>query len=161
MSELELLIRQLKKKSLKIATAESCTAGMLAAQLTEFSGSSSWFDRGFVTYSNQAKQDMLGVLSTTLQKFGAVSEQVALEMATGALMRSEADVTVAITGIAGPTGGSLEKPVGMVCFALASKDLPCTLFTKYFSIHNRERIRSSACRFAVKKLLERILPPSL
>lgn len=108
-----------RAKGIRIACAESCTGGMLAALLTEVAGSSDVFDRGFVTYSNDAKIDMLGVKQTTLDAHGAVSEQIAREMAFGALERSKSQITVSITGIAGP-GGSEFKPEGRVCFALAS-----------------------------------------
>ncbi|MCU0800755.1 MAG: CinA family protein [Rhodobacteraceae bacterium] len=106
-------------KGLRIASAESCTGGMVAVALTDIPGSSDVFDRGFVTYSNAAKQDMLGVSPTTLQTHGAVSEPVAAEMAQGALRNSLATITVSITGIAGP-GGSAHKPEGRVCFALVT-----------------------------------------
>jgi nicotinamide-nucleotide amidase len=104
-----------------IATAESCTGGGVATAITRISGSSSWFDRAFVTYSNDAKREMLGVRALTLQRYGAVSEEVAREMALGALRGSPADITVAVTGIAGPTGGSRAKPVGLVWFAWAAR----------------------------------------
>jgi len=104
-----------------LATAESCTGGWVAQAVTAIAGSSDWFDRGFVTYSNDAKQELLGVKQSTLKKHGAVSEQTAIEMAQGALARSKATLALAVTGIAGPGGGSLDKPVGMVCFAWASR----------------------------------------
>lgn len=107
----------LKRQGLLLATAESCTGGWVAQELTAIAGSSAWFDRGFVTYSNEAKQDMLGVRPYTLSSFGAVSEETAREMAAGVLENSRADLALAITGIAGPTGGSSGKPVGTVCFA--------------------------------------------
>lgn len=105
----------------RIATAESCTGGLITAALTDIPGSSDVVDRGFVTYSNAAKTEMLGVSPETLASFGAVSEQVAGEMATGALARSNATITVAVTGIAGP-GGSEHKPEGRVCFGIATRD---------------------------------------
>jgi nicotinamide-nucleotide amidase len=114
--------RKCLRKRAVIATAESCTGGGVATAITRISGSAKWFDRGFVTYSNDAKREMLGVGSLALRRHGAVSEQVAREMALGALARSPADVVVAITGIAGPTGGSRSKPVGTVWFAWASRD---------------------------------------
>ena len=114
--------RQCKRRRVVVATAESCTGGGVATAITRISGSAKWFDRGFVTYSNEAKRQMLGVKALTLSRHGAVSEQVAREMARGALARSPADVAVAITGIAGPTGGSRAKPVGTVWFAWASRD---------------------------------------
>ena len=108
-----------RAKGITIATAESCTGGMVAVALTDIAGSSDVFDRGFVTYSNAAKTDMLGVLAATLKAHGAVCEPVAMEMAQGALARSQATLAVSITGIAGP-GGSEHKPEGRVCFALAT-----------------------------------------
>ena len=114
------LLALCKARKLKIAAAESCTGGLLAATLTEIPGSSAVVDRGFVTYSNQAKHQMLGVPARMLKKFGAVSRETALAMAKGALARSPADITVAITGIAGPGGGSKQKPVGLVHIAAAA-----------------------------------------
>ena len=104
------------------ATAESCTGGGISAAITEVAGSSGWFDRGFVTYSNAAKQELLGVQAATLARVGAVSEETAGEMAAGALARSEAHLSVAVTGVAGPGGGSVEKPVGTVCFGFGTRD---------------------------------------
>ena len=106
-----------KKRKIDIVTAESCTGGGVATAMTRISGSAKWVERGFVTYSNDAKKEMLGVSQRTLKKHGAVSEEVAIEMARGALKHSHADVSVAITGIAGPTGGVPGKPVGTVHFA--------------------------------------------
>jgi len=106
-----------KKRKIDVVTAESCTGGGVATAMTRISGSAKWFERGFVTYSNIAKKEMLGVSQETLRKHGAVSEEVAIEMARGALKRSHADISVAITGIAGPTGGVPGKPVGTVHFA--------------------------------------------
>ena len=114
--------RVAKKRGIMIATAESCTGGGIAAAITRISGSAKWFDRGFVTYHNRAKEQMLGVRQATLRKHGAVSEAVARQMAAGALRRSQADVAVSVTGIAGPTGGTKEKPVGTVWFAWAAKN---------------------------------------
>jgi nicotinamide-nucleotide amidase len=124
--------KALKSAGALLATAESCTGGWVAAVVTSVSGSSEWFDRGFVTYSNEAKQDMLGVTAATLERFGAVSEETAREMATGAVARSRAGISVAITGVAGPTGGTPAKPVGMVCFAWARGG----------------RVESETCRFS-------------
>lgn len=112
----------LKTNRKTMATAESCTGGWIAQSITEVPGSSAWFDRGFVSYSNAAKVQMLGVNPETLEKYGAVSAETAKEMAMGALNRSDADVAVAVTGIAGPDGGTAEKPVGTVFIAWASKD---------------------------------------
>jgi nicotinamide-nucleotide amidase len=110
-----------RRKKLKVATAESCTGGLVAATLTEIPGSSDVVERGFVTYSNEAKQAMLGVPPATLQQFGAVSRETAEAMAAGALAHSPADLAVSVTGIAGPGGGTPEKPVGLVHFAAVSK----------------------------------------
>ena len=111
-----------RARGLKVATAESCTGGLVAGALTDVAGSSDVVDRGFVTYSNEAKEAMLGVPAATLERYGAVSAETAAAMAAGALKNSLADVTVAITGIAGPGGGSKQKPVGLVHFAAASRD---------------------------------------
>jgi nicotinamide-nucleotide amidase len=113
--------RKCKRCHVVVATAESCTGGGVATAITRISGSAKWFDRGFVTYSNEAKRQMLGVSQLSLARHGAVSEEVAREMARGALARSPADVSVAITGIAGPTGGSRSKPVGLVWFAWGAR----------------------------------------
>ncbi|WP_368163736.1 nicotinamide-nucleotide amidase [Aeromonas sp. R6-2] len=112
----------LQARALWVATAESCTGGGIATVITEIAGSSGWFDRSFVTYTNEAKQEMLGVQAATLERHGAVSESVVLEMARGALARSRADLAVAVSGIAGPGGGSELKPVGTVWFAWACRD---------------------------------------
>jgi nicotinamide-nucleotide amidase len=110
-----------RTRGLKAATAESCTGGLVAGALTDIAGSSAVFDRGFITYSNEAKQQMLGVSSETLRDHGAVSQQTAEEMARGAIAKSNADIAVAITGVAGPTGGSADKPIGLVHIAAASR----------------------------------------
>jgi nicotinamide-nucleotide amidase len=133
----------LKAQGLSLALAESCTGGMVAQAITSIAGSSAWFDRGFVTYSNAAKIEMLGVSSNTLQAYGAVSEQIAIEMAQGALKHSQAQITGSITGIAGPDGGSAEKPVGTVCFAWVSKDGFLQSQTGHF-LGNRTQIREQA-----------------
>ena len=124
----------------RIATAESCTGGMISAALTELAGSSDVFDRGFATYSNAAKQEMLGVSPDTLAAVGAVSEEVAREMAEGALARSLADLAVSVTGIAGP-GGSEFKPEGRVCFGLAQKGRRVFSETVEFGAIGRENVR--------------------
>ena len=116
----EQLAEVLQQHGWMLATAESCTGGMIAASCTDLSGSSNWFERGFVTYSNEAKHDMLGVDSALIAEHGAVSEAVAQAMTLGAMRRSHAQVTLAVTGIAGPTGGSTDKPVGTVWFAWAT-----------------------------------------
>lgn len=133
----------LKAHGFMLALAESCTGGMAAQAVTSVAGSSAWFDRGFVTYSNAAKIEMLEVSAQTLESFGAVSEQTAREMAKGALKLSHAQIAGSITGIAGPDGGSTEKPVGTVCFAWADHNLPLTVTTKHFQ-GNRHEIRQQA-----------------
>jgi nicotinamide-nucleotide amidase len=134
-----------------LATAESCTGGWLAQVVTSVAGSSTWFDRGFVTYSNAAKQDMLGVRAETLTQFGAVSEQTAREMVQGALAHSAAHVAIAITGIAGPGGGTPEKPVGTVCFAWVLSGQPCSSTTQQFD-GDRRQIRAASVAFALRQL---------
>ena len=114
--------RVCRRRRIVVGVAESCTGGGLAAAITRLSGSAKWFDRGFVTYSNDAKRELLGVSARSLEQHGAVSEEVAREMARGVLKRSPADVAVSITGIAGPTGGSRSKPVGLVWFAWATRN---------------------------------------
>jgi len=138
-----------------LATAESCTGGWVAQAVTAIAGSSTWFDRGFVTYSNAAKMDMLGVAETTLERHGAVSEATARAMAQGVLAHSRADWSLAITGIAGPTGGTAEKPVGTVCFAWAQKEGGCTAQTCLFA-GGREAVRAQSVRHALQGLRERL-----
>lgn len=127
----------------RLTCAESCTGGMVAAALTDVAGSSDVFDRGFVTYSNAAKVEMLGVNPDTLQAHGAVSEAVAQEMARGALAHADANLAVAITGIAGP-GGSDHKPEGRVCFAIAQDNRPMLVETVEFGALGRDRVRAAA-----------------
>lgn len=112
----------LQSAGLRLVTAESCTGGWVGEAVTAIAGSSAWFDRGFITYSNAAKREVLGVAAATLSQHGAVSEETAREMALGALKQSRAQISVAITGVAGPGGGSADKPVGTVCFAWAKND---------------------------------------
>jgi len=145
----------LKSRGLLLATAESCTGGWIAQTVTMISGSSEWFDRGFVTYSNEAKQDMLGVNRETLTRFGAVSEETARGMAEGALAKSRADIAVAVTGVAGPTGGTPSKPVGMVCFAWAREGSEVESATQRFD-GDREAIRRQSVVFAMEGLLARL-----
>ena len=132
-----------------IATAESCTGGGVSEIITRISGSSQWFDRGFVTYSNEAKEDMLNVQSDTLDEFGAVSEQVAQEMVMGAIKYSRADLAVSVTGVAGPTGGTTDKPVGTVCFAWANRK-GITQTTKAQFSGDRHSIRNQSCMMALQ-----------
>lgn len=142
----------LLSKQWRLATAESCTGGWVSQVITATAGSSQWFERGFVTYSNQAKQDMLGVSARLIQEQGAVSEAVVVAMAEGALQHSEADMSLAITGIAGPDGGSTEKPVGTVCFAWAVNEQVTQVATQRFS-GDRESIRKQAVVFSLQNLL--------
>jgi nicotinamide-nucleotide amidase len=137
-----------------LATAESCTGGWVAQELTAIPGSSGWFERGFVTYSSIAKMEMLGVPQETLARYGAVSEETALAMAIGALAHSLAQWAVAITGIAGPGGGSPEKPVGMVCFAWA-KAGAAHARTRHFH-GERATVRRQSVEYALSELLRRI-----
>jgi nicotinamide-nucleotide amidase len=146
---------RLKKRGLKLATAESCTGGWIAQAVTSVAGSSEWFERGFVTYSNEAKKAMLGVRPATLSRHGAVSEETAREMATGALKRSEAHVALAVTGIAGPSGGTRKKPVGMVCFAWSGPKDGAQSVTRRFA-GGRESVRRKSVIAALHGLLERI-----
>ena len=145
---------RLKDRGVKLTAAESCTGGWVAQAVTSVSGSSDWFERGFVTYSNEAKREMLGVRAETLDRFGAVSEETAREMALGALAASRAQVAVAITGVAGPTGGTPAKPVGMVCLAWASKESGVDTVTKHFP-GDREAVRRQSVVCALEGVLER------
>ena len=140
-------------RGMMLATAESCTGGMITAALTDIAGSSSVVDRGFVTYSNEAKVEMLGVLRQTLTTHGAVSRETALEMAGGALARSHADVTIAVTGIAGPDGGSEENPVGLVWFGLAKKGHAPIAQSHVFSGRNRAGVREATVETAFDMIL--------
>lgn len=144
-----------KAQNVMIATAESCTGGMVAAALTDIPGSSAVVERGFVTYTNAAKQDMLGVRAETLEAHGAVSEQVAREMAEGALTRSHAQLTVSITGIAGP-GGSEFKPEGRVCFGRAAKGQDTLTETIEFGALGRDAVRKAARDHALDLLLRHL-----
>ena len=145
----------LKERNLMLALAESCTGGMVAQSITSVAGSSAWFDRGFVTYSNVSKIEMLGVRAETLEKFGAVSEETALEMALGCLKHSHAQLSGSITGIAGPDGGTVDKPVGTVCFAWAGEKLLLSTTTKRF-FGNREEVRQQAAIAWMAGLTERL-----
>jgi len=144
--------RRLKRAGAMLVTAESCTGGWAAQAMTAVPGSSDWFERGFVTYSNAAKRELLGVRKDTLRKHGAVSEQTAREMARGALGRSRAGVALAITGVAGPTGGSAAKPVGTVCFAWA-RGRKMNSETKHLR-GGRERVRRRSVEHALKGVLQ-------
>jgi len=150
------ILARARARGLQIATAESCTAGMVAAALTDPAGASAVFERGFVTYSNAAKIEMLGVSPATLEAVGAVSEAVAREMASGALARSAAQLSVAITGIAGP-GGSDHKPEGRVCFAVAGPS-GCRSETVEFGAQGRDAVRAGARDHALALLLAALTP---
>ena len=145
------LLELYKAKGLRIATAESCTGGMVSAAITDVAGSSAVFERGFVTYTNDAKMQMLGVRAETLEANGAVSEEVAAQMALGALAKSDADIAVAITGIAGP-GGSEFKPEGRVCFGLAIKTGEAQTETIEFGAIGRANVRSKSVQKAISLL---------
>ncbi len=145
--------KKLHQREWKLATAESCTGGGVAYAITDIAGSSDWFDRGFVTYSNAAKQEMLRVKTDTLAAMGAVSEKTVFEMAMSALAHSQAQVAVAISGIAGPTGGSVEKPVGTVWFACASIEKEVKTLHVVLT-GDRQAIREQAIEIALQQLLE-------
>lgn len=147
----EEVLKRARFWGLTIATAESCTGGMVAAALTEVAGASDVFDRGFVTYSNPAKEQMLGVSAATLAAHGAVSEQVAREMAEGALSHASAGLSVSVTGIAGP-GGSATKPEGRVCFAIAKMGMPTWSETVEFGAIGRASVRKKATSHAIALL---------
>ena len=158
-SELNALAEQvaesLAERQWMLATAESCTGGWIAQALTAIAGSSVWFERGLVTYSNAAKQELLGVSADTLKTYGAVSEEAAREMASGILARSRAQVALSVTGIAGPTGGTAAKPVGTVCFAWVIADVAMESQTLWFE-GDREAVRRQSVIAALKGLLQRL-----
>lgn len=149
------VVAQAIGRGLMIATAESCTGGLVAGAITGVAGSSAALDRGFVTYSNAAKAGMLGVSEATLETHGAVSRETALEMARGAVERSKAQVSVAITGVAGPGGGSPEKPVGLVHFAAQGPEGVIHVERRFGDI-GREAVRLASVRQALEMLLERL-----
>lgn len=142
------------EQNFTLAAAESCTSGMISATLTEIPGASRAFDRGFVTYSNQAKVEMLDVPAEMIAQCGAVSEEVARAMAEGALDNSHADFVIAVTGIAGPAGGSPGKPVGLVHFALSSRHYDQVHESKIFATMSREGVRAATCEHAMIMLIE-------
>ncbi len=143
----------LKSKGYVLTLAESCTGGMVSAAITSIAGSSAWFDRGFVTYSNAAKIDTLAVSAQTLAQYGAVSEKTAAEMAIGALSHSNANISGSITGIAGPDGGTPEKPVGTVCFGWISQKTPAYTSIQHFQ-GDRTSIRTQAAAFMLSELIK-------
>jgi len=150
------LLEAARQRGLTIATAESCTGGLVSGALTSVAGSSDVFDRGFVTYTNEAKQQQLGVSAKSLDNMGAVSEAVVKEMAYGALANSMADIAVSVTGIAGPGGGSNEKPVGTVWFGIAQLGEAPVAILKQFDGDDRSSVRSQAVITALSLLLEAI-----
>ncbi len=160
MTDAAQILRAARSLGLRIATAESCTGGMVAVALTDLAGSSDVFDRGFVTYSNEAKVQMLGVSHQSLSDPCAVSEAVAREMAEGSLAHSNAGLAVAITGIAGP-GGSQVKPEGRVCFGLARHGKPTEVATVDFGALGRDKVRLAARDHALALLVQAIGPSSL
>jgi nicotinamide-nucleotide amidase len=148
------LVEDLTARALLVATAESCTAGLIAGAITEIAGSSAIFDRGFVTYSNEAKRQMLGVSAGTLETHGAVSRPTAIEMAEGALTNSAAEIAVAVTGIAGPGGGSEEKPVGLVHLAVAREGHATLHREMRYGDIGRGAVRLATVRTALEMLAE-------
>ncbi len=150
------LIDDGRAKGLRLATAESCTGGLVAAALTDIAGASDVFDRGFVTYSNEAKRDMLGVPWPLIERHGAVSAEVARAMALGAIDRSLADIAVAITGVAGPGGGSADKPVGLVHFACARRGGAVTHVERRFGPLTRAEIRAASVAQALEMMIEAV-----
>ena len=143
-----------------VATAESCTGGLIAGALTEIAGSSAVVDRGFITYTNQAKTELIGVCAKTLETFGAVSRETALQMAQGALSRSSAAVAVAVTGIAGPGGGSVEKPVGLVHLALKSRRGDVDHREMRYGDIGRDQVRLATVRTALEMLAQAAQRPA-
>ena len=152
----EEVLAQARNKGLMLATAESCTGGLVSAALTEIPGSSDVFDRGFATYSNAAKSELLAVGADIIDRFGAVSPQVAEAMAAGALSRSQASITVSITGIAGPGGGSDGKPVGLVWFGVAQRDVPTRSVERRFGDVGRRAVREKSVETALSLFLDAI-----
>lgn len=152
----EQVLDALKAASLMVATAESCTGGLISGTLTEIAGSSAAVDRGYVTYSNEAKTEMLGVPAELIKRVGAVSKDVAIAMAEGALARSNADIAVSVTGIAGPGGGSADKPVGTVHIALARKDRPTEHMHCWFADQGRRSIRLATVQTALISILNAV-----
>ena len=150
------IIAYYKARGLMVSTAESCTGGLIAGALTEIPGSSAVVDRGFVTYTNEAKAELLGVSAATLAAFGAVSQEMALQMAHGALYRSRADVAVAVTGIAGPGGGSAEKPVGLVHLAVRARTGKLIHREMRYGDIGRSKVRLATVSTALDMLMEAV-----
>ncbi|WP_158811340.1 CinA family protein [Beijerinckia sp. L45] len=151
-AEAEALLALYRKHRLTIVTAESCTGGLVAGVITAIPGSSTVFERGFVTYSNEAKADSLGIPLDFIERYGAVSQEVARAMAVGALDNSRADVAIAVTGIAGPGGGTAEKPVGLVHFACARRDGGAQAVERRYGALSRSEIRTASVSMALKML---------
>ncbi len=157
--EIDELAKQLgvvaKARAIKIATAESCTGGLISGAITEVAGSSAWFERGFVTYTPEAKMEVLDVRQETLNNYGVVSEETAREMALGAINHSKATLAVSVTGVAGPTGGTEKTPVGTVCFGFAFKTekATCTESATQCFDGNRREVREATVAFALKTLI--------
>lgn len=154
----EQLAKSLLAKDFKIALAESCTGGLLAAYCTSLAGSSNWFERGFVTYSNQAKEESIGVPHELIDRHGAVSQEVANAMAKGVLVHSLAQISIAITGIAGPGGATANKPVGLVYFAWGFREgTMIRVHSQQKQLNgDRQAIREQACRYAIESVLEQL-----
>lgn len=148
------LVEKLNKKSMTIATAESCTGGMIGACITSVSGASNVYNEGYITYSNDAKEKNLGVSHTTLETYGAVSEQTAREMADGVRRKANADIGIAVTGIAGPTGGTDEKPVGLVYIGVATKD--DVKAHRFVFSGDRDAVRKSTVESAIRLALDKV-----
>jgi nicotinamide-nucleotide amidase len=153
-ADVQALIDRCHRENLRLATAESCTGGLIAAAITDLPGSSAMFDRGYVTYSNEAKSQMIDVPPAVIEAHGAVSEETAVAMAEGALARSGVDITVAVTGIAGPGGGTSEKPVGMVCFAAARRGHATVRLTHVFADLGRDSIRLASTTEGLRLLMQ-------
>ncbi len=152
-AQVQALFSALDKKGWMVTTAESCTGGMIGSEITETSGSSAYYDRGFITYSNEAKMDLLGVSSDTLNQRGAVSAEVAKKMAAGALAHSNAQIAVSVTGVAGPTGGTDEKPVGLVYIGIATEN-GAEAFKNNFN-GGRQAIRIQTVEKALELLIQK------
>jgi nicotinamide-nucleotide amidase len=153
---IEQIAKALQQRNWMMATAESCTGGLIAAACTDLAGSSAWFERGFVTYSNEAKTELLGVDKALIDRHGAVSEEVARAMALGAVAHSKALVAVSVTGIAGPTGGSVDKPVGTVWFGWAVEGLVAAQVMRFPG--NRAAVRAATVAHSLQGLLDRLAP---
>jgi nicotinamide-nucleotide amidase len=149
------LAAEMKNRGRRLVTAESCTGGWISKVCTDLPGSSEWFERGLVTYSNEAKRELLGVAAGDLHRFGAVSEEVAAAMARGAVENGRGDVSVSVTGIAGPDGGSPDKPVGTVCFGWALPDDVVETEIQRF-VGDRDEVRRASVARALEGLLERL-----